>query len=88
MRKLQRFSASLSLALALSIPAMAGDVHTGSPLQSLPPPPPPPQSLVYETSEGDTSSTTGAISEVNDATLVDPLTELTLALLNGVLSIF
>jgi hypothetical protein len=44
--------------------------------------------LVYETSEGDTSWTTGALSEVNDATLVDPLAELTLALLNGLLSIF
>ncbi len=73
MRKLQTFCASLSLALALSIPAMAGDIHTVSKLSSPPPPPPPPQSLVYETSE---------------ATLVDPLAKLALALLNGVLSIF
>jgi hypothetical protein len=87
-RKLQRFCASLSLALALSIPTLAGDIQTGSPVKTSPPPPPPPQSLVYETSEGDTSSTTGAISEVNDATSVDPLAELALALLNGVLSIF
>ena len=83
MRNLQRFCATLSLALALSIPAMAGDVHTGKPLKSSPPTPPSPQ--VYEV---DSSSTTGTISEVNDATSVDPLAELTLALLNGVLSIF
>jgi hypothetical protein len=85
---LQRFCASLSLALALSIPAMAGDIHTVAPAPLSPPPPPPPQSSVYKTSEGDSSSTTGAISEVNDATSVDPLAEWALALLNGVLSIF
>ena len=75
MRNLQRFCASLSLALALSIPAMAGDIQTGSPVV---PPKPTPQSLVFDTSEGDILSTTS----------VDPLAELTLALLNGVLSIF
>lgn len=69
MSKLKRFCASLSLALALSTPAMAGDIHTGSPVSS-PPTPPPPQ------------------SETSEATLADPLAELTVALLNGVLSIF
>lgn len=89
MRDLKRFCASLSLALALSIPGLAGEIHTGSPVQSQPPPPPPPpQTLVIETSEGDTSSTTGKLLEVNDATSVDPLAELALALLKGVLFIF
>lgn len=83
MRNLKRLCASLSLALALSIPGLAGDVQTGSPKE-----PPPPPKMVIETSEGDTSSTTATVSEVNDATSVDPLTELALALLNGVLSIF
>jgi len=86
-RKLHTLCASLSLALALTIPALAGDIHTGQPCTS-PPPQPTPQSLVYETSEGDTSSTTGTVSDVNDATLADPLAEFGLALLNGVLSIF
>lgn len=85
MRSLKRFCASLSLALALSITGLAGDVQTGSPSKSEPPPPPP---MVIETSEGDTSSTTATVSEVNDATSVDPLSELALALLNGVLFIF
>lgn len=67
MRKLQRFCASLSLALALSIPTLAGEIQTGAPLKSSPLSPLPPQS---------------------DATSVDPLAELALALLNGVLSIF
>lgn len=83
MRDLKRFCASLSLALALSIPGLAGEIHTG-----YQPPPPPPQRLVIETSEGDTSSTTGTLSEVNDATSVDPLAELALALLKGMLFIF
>jgi hypothetical protein len=83
-RKLKQFCASLSLVIALSITVLAGDLHTGA----TQPPPPPPQSLVFETSEGDSSSTTGTISEVNDATSVDPLAEWALALLNGVLSIF
>ena len=69
MRKLQRFCASLSLALALSIPTLAGDIQTGA----TGPPPPPPQH---------------SVSDVNDTTLADPLAELALALLNGVLSIF
>ena len=89
MRSLKRFCASLSLALALSIPGLAGDVQTGAPSPyKSDPPPPPPQTLVIKTSEGDTSSTTKTVSEVNDATSVDPLTELALALLNGVLFIF
>jgi hypothetical protein len=82
-KNLQRFCASLSLALALSIPTLAGDIQTGATGS----PPPPPQRAVFETTE-DTSSTTVALSEVNDATSVDPLTGLALALLNGVLSIF
>ena len=75
MRKLQRICASLSLALALSIPALAdgGNIQTGATGT----PPPPPQPAVFETTE-----------DVNDATLADPLAELALALLNGVLSIF
>lgn len=90
MRKLKTLCASLSLALALSIPAMAGDIHTGNSQPVEPPKPEPtPQSLVYITSEGDTSSTTGTVSDVNDATLAYPLAELALALLNsGILSIF
>ena len=84
MNSLKRFCASLSLALALSMPGLAGEIHTGVTQQ----PPPPPQTLVIETSEGDSSSTTGTVSEVNDATSVDPLAELTLALLSGMLSIF
>ena len=84
MRSLKRFCASLSLALALSIPGLAGDIQTGA----TQPPPTPPQTLVIETSEGDTSSTTRTVSEVNDATSVDPLAELALALLNGMLFIF
>ena len=83
MRNLKRFCASLSLALALSITGLAGDVQTGAPAPNEPPKP-----MVIETSEGDTSSTTATVSEVNDATSVDPLTELVLALLNGWLLIF
>lgn len=75
MRKLKQFCASLSLVIALSLTGLAGDLHTGAPAP-------------LKTSKGDSSSTTGAVSEVNDATSVDPLAELALALLNGVLSIF
>jgi hypothetical protein len=82
-RKLQRFCASLSLALALSIPTLAGEIQTGATGT----PPPPPEPAVFETTEG-TSSTAVTMSDVNDATLADPLAELALALLNGVLSIF
>jgi hypothetical protein len=65
---------------------LAGDIHTG--YTPPPPPPPPPEEVVYKTTEEDTSSTIGTISDVNETTSVDPLTELALALLNGVLLIF
>lgn len=84
MRKLRRFCASLSLAIALSSPTIAGNIHLGY----APPPPPPDSSpLVYEPTGEDTSLTTGP-SDVIDAASVDPLAELALALLNGMMSIF
>lgn len=85
MRKLKRFCASLSLAIAFSIPALAGDIHTGQQLRFPQQPPPPPGSLVFETTQGGASSTTGTVSDVNDATFADPLTELAFALFKGLL---
>jgi hypothetical protein len=80
-RKLQRFCASLSLAVALCIPGLAnnGNIQTG--LTQQPPP------RILQPTEEDSSSTR-EVPRVNDAALVDPLTELAFALLNGVRLIF
>ncbi len=82
MRKLQRFCASLSLTIALSITALAGDIHTGKPL-SLPDQPPTVSGpLVSGTTHGGFPST---VADVNGASSTDPLTDLAFALLGGVL---
>ena len=79
MKTLRQLSASTLLMLSLALPALGGDMQ----FPVVPPPPPPA-----------TSSTPQPNSTSADATLdvetaaVDPLTEITLLMLQGVLALF
>ena len=79
MKSLKRLSATLSLALILSLSAAAGDMHGG--IVDPPPPPPDEQQQVLEPSAA--SST-----PMESVTGVDPVTEVVLNLLQSVLSLF
>ena len=72
MKTLRQLSASAVLILALALPAFAGDMH--SPVVA---PPPPPKNS-EETTQPD-ATTEGEF---------DPLTEVTLLMMQGVLALF
>ena len=86
MNNLRRFCAALALGLVLSLSAVAGEI--GCPgITSNPPPPPPSQVIATGdiltpgiAATGDTPAT--------DLAALDPLTEITLSLLQSVLSLF
>jgi hypothetical protein len=84
MKTLRRFCVVFVLALALSLSAFAGDIHTG-----ITAPPPPPQA----TSTGEI--TTGVTGEIStgvtgdiSTTATDPTTDIFLSLLQSLLSLF
>jgi len=80
MKTLRQLSASALLMLALALPAFAGDMH--GPVVA---PPPPPQTS-EETAQPD-APTEGAILGCETGE-IDPLTEVTLLMLQGVLALF
>ena len=80
MKTLRQLSASALLMLALALPAFAGDMH--SPVIS---PPPPPKSS--ETTAQPDMTTEGAALG-GETGVLDPLTEVTLLMLQGVLALF
>lgn len=81
MKKLQMFTASVTLTLLLSAYAFADDgiMSTGK----TPPPPPPP---AVTTLQSDAADTNGIME--TGAPAVDPLAEVASALLQGVLALF
>jgi hypothetical protein len=85
MKTVRRLSATVVLALTLSIFASGGEIS--GPGVTTPPPPPPPQfSMIADTSITD-ATVTGDIS-TSGVTELDPLTEAALSLLQSVLSLF
>ena len=79
MKSVQRLGVALVLTCALTLPAFAGDMHTGMGRTS----PPPPPATSSATTQGGMDTGAG----VADAT-GDPFTETVLSLLEGVLSLF
>lgn len=79
MKTLRQLMASALLLLVLSLPALAGDMHC----PVVPPPPPTEEAMLSESnlaSEGTTLD--------GEATELDPLTELSLLILQGALGLF
>jgi Spy/CpxP family protein refolding chaperone len=80
MTTLRRLCAAFVLALALALPAFAGDMST-----SVVSPPPPPESQVTMQGQMDT----GVAGETpNNITGTDPTTDLFLSLLQSLLALF
>ena len=80
MRTLQRLCAAFALTLMLALSAFAGEIQTGY----TPPPPPPDPAMAQGQIE--TGSTAGEIT--TGLTATDAATEITLNLLESVLSLF
>lgn len=78
MRNFQRLGAAFVLACALTLPAFAGDMHTGMGITSSPPP-------------ATASATTRGVMDTGPGvadTASDSFTEIMLSLLGGVLALF
>jgi len=80
MKTLRQLSASALLIFALALPAFAGDMH--SPVVA----PPPPPKTSEETAQPD--ATMGGAILSGETGELDPLTEATLLMLQGVLALF
>ena len=82
MRTLRQLSVALVFVLALTVPALAGDIETGKPQ--------PPPSPMTATAQGDIQTTVTGQEETgsSEATTSDSATEIALSLLQGVLSLF
>ena len=80
MKMLRQLTISALLMLVLALPAFAGDMH--APVVPLPPP----SSESVMTSQSD--STFGYATPSGEAAELDPLTEVTLLMLQGVLALF
>lgn len=82
MKTFQRLCATGALALAFALPASAGEISTGP---GVAPPPPP-----AVTAPGDMHTPPGTTSGPagGEAIAVDPIAEVTLALLRSVLTLF
>ena len=78
MRSLQRLGAAVALTFVLTLPAFAGDMHTGPGITS---PPPPAKSSA--TTRGGMDTGPGVAETAGDS-----FTEAVLSLLEGVLSLF
>ncbi|HEX7176265.1 MAG TPA: hypothetical protein VF240_13465 [Pyrinomonadaceae bacterium] len=80
MKTLRQLSASALLMLVFALPAFAGDMHF-----PVAPPQPPPAAPAPLTQPNSTSGDAALGVETAD---VDPLTEITLLMLQGVLALF
>ena len=80
MKTLRQLSASALLMLVLALPVFAGDMH--SPVVA--PPPPPPASEVMAQPD----STPEGMALSDETAELNPLTEISLLLLQGVLALF
>jgi hypothetical protein len=83
MRTLRQLSVALVFALALTVPALAGDIETGKTQ-------PPPSNQTTATTEGQIETTVAGQIETgsSEATAADSATEIALNLLQSVLSLF
>ncbi len=80
MSRLHRFCIATVLTFALTLSAFAGDIHCGV----VSTPPPPPASVMGEMPDGVTATD----EESSETSFVDPVTEFTLNILQGLLSLF
>ena len=80
MKHLRRFCAATVLTFALALATFAGDMQCGV----VSPPPPPPASMMSET----VPTVTATDEDSAEPSIVDPVTELTLNILQGLLSLF
>ena len=78
MNSLQRLGAAVALTFVLTLPAFAGDMHTGPGIT-----PPPPPATPSATTQGDMHTGPGVAETAGDS-----LTEAMLSLLEGVLALF
>lgn len=86
MKKLQQFCAAVVLTIAFTFSALAGDMSTPGVVQ---PPPPPPSNQTTTTNEMSCpDATSTGVIQTSDASTSDPVTDATLSLLQGVLSVF
>ena len=83
MKTLRQLSVALVFALALTVPALAGDIETGKPQ-------PPPSTPTAATSEGQIETTVAGQEETgsSETTVADSATKIALNLLQSVLSLF
>lgn len=83
MKTLRQLSVALVFALALTVPALAGDIETGKPQ-------PPPSNQTTATTKGQIDATVAGQVETgsSEATATDSATEIALNLLQSVLSLF
>jgi hypothetical protein len=84
MKNLRQLCVALVFALALTAPALAGDMETGKTQQ------PPPSNQTVATTEGQIDTTVAGQIETgsSEATAADSATEIALGLLQSVLSLF
>ena len=80
MTHLRRFCAATILTFAFALATFAGDMQCGV----VTPPPDPPASVMGETTPGVTAAT----EENTETSFIDPVTELTLNILQGLLALF
>ena len=83
MKNLQRFCATVVLTLAFALTAFAGDISFPGATN----PPPPSQSSATGDISFPGATATGEMS-ASDVTVLDPVTEAALSLLQSILSIF
>jgi hypothetical protein len=83
MKTLRQLSVALVFALALTAPALAGDIETGKT-------PPPPSNQTIATADGQIETTVAGQIETgsSETTAADSATEVALSLLQSVLSLF
>lgn len=83
MKTLRQLSVALVFAMALTVPALAGDIETGKPQ-------PPPSTPTAATSEGQIETTVAGQEETcsGEAAVVDSATDIALNLIQSVLSLF
>lgn len=80
MTHLRRFCAATILTLTFALATFGGDMQCGV----VAPPPDPPGAVIAETTPGDTAET----EESTETSFIDPVTEFTLNILQGLLALF
>lgn len=83
MKCLRRFCCASVLTFAFTLSSFAGDIHTGA--VQPPPPPDPPAMSTGDINCGVIQTNENSISEIAS---VDPMTELTLNILQSVMALF